>query len=135
MLNAIRKQKGFTLLELLIVIVIIGILIALVLPNLISGPARARDSKRKTHLRDLRNGLEGYYNDNSAYPAALSTLTEGTTPYIKELPKDPKSNSDYTYTTTGTPPSSYTLQATLENKNDKDAKDPNSGLYEVVSAQ
>ena len=138
MLTALRKNKGFTLLELLIVIVIIGILIALVLPNLISGPARARDSKRKTDLRDIRNGLEQYYNDNSSYPSGLTTLTTGSTPYVKTLAKDPKSGADYTYTPSpagGPTYSSYTLQATLENKNDKDIKSGTTDTYEVTNAQ
>ncbi|MEI7818686.1 MAG: prepilin-type N-terminal cleavage/methylation domain-containing protein [bacterium] len=138
MVTALRKNKGFTLLELLIVIVIIGILIALVLPNLVSGPARARDSKRKTDLRDIRNGLEQYYNDNSSYTANLTVLTSGTTPYIKTLPKDPKSGADYSYTPApagGPTYSSYSLTATLENKNDKDIKSGTTDTYEIVAAQ
>jgi type II secretion system protein G len=74
MLFGLHKQKGFTLLELLIVVVIIGILLLLVLPNLIAGPARARDARRKADLRSIKDGLEQYYNDNSNYPAALSAL-------------------------------------------------------------
>lgn len=107
---AIRKQKGFTLLELLIVIVIIGILIALVLPNLINGPIRARDVRRKEDLNAISSGLEQYYNDNQAYPAAMADLTAGS--YLKEVPKDPRSNADYTYTAlpaTGPPYTSFTL--------------------------
>jgi len=138
MIATLRKQKGFTLLELLIVIVIIGILIALVLPNLISGPARARDSKRKTDMRDIRNGLEQYYNDNSTYSADLTTLTTGSTPYVKSLPKDPKTGTDYPYTPSpagGPTFSSYTLSATLENKNDKDIKTGTPDTYEITNAQ
>ncbi len=133
---AIRKQKGFTLLELLIVIVIIGILIALVLPNLINGPIRARDVRRKEDLNAISSGLEQYYNDNQAYPAAMADLTAGS--YLKEVPKDPRSNADYTYTAlpaTGPPYTSFTLTATLENKNDKDVKSGTTDTYEVVNKQ
>jgi len=139
MIATLRKQKGFTLLELLIVIVIIGILIALVLPNLISGPARARDSKRKADLRDIRNGLEQYYNDNSSYTADLNSLTLGATPYNKTIAKDPKTGNDYVYAPTAAGGSgaftTYTLTATLENKNDKDIKTGSTDSYELVSAQ
>lgn len=133
---AIRKQKGFTLLELLIVIVIIGILIALVLPNLINGPIRARDVRRKEDLNAISSGLEQYYNDNQAYPAAMTDLTTGS--YLKEVPTDPRSNSNYAYTplpNTGPPYTSFTLQATLENQNDKDIKSGTTDTYEVVNKQ
>lgn len=133
---AIRKQKGFTLLELLIVIVIIGILIVLVLPNLINGPIKARDSSRKQHLYAISNGLEQYYNDNQAYPAALSDLVPGN--HLKEIPKDPRSQADYSYTplpATGPPYTSFTVQATLENENDKDIKTGTTDTYEIANQQ
>lgn len=137
MLLELRKQKGFTLLELLIVIVIIGILIALVLPNLINGPIKARDVSRKENLNAISSGLEQYYNDNSAYPATITQLTAGTPPYLKEIPKDPKTQTDYVYTAlpSGGPIyTSFTLQAKLENKNDKEINVPPE-TYQVVNKQ
>ena len=62
------KQKSFTLIEMLIVVVIIGILAAALIPRLQSVQARARDTVRKTDLANIRNALELYYNDNSTYP-------------------------------------------------------------------
>ena len=149
MSRLLKKQEGFTLLELLIVIVIIGILAVLIIPNLVSGPQRARDSQRKSDLRNIKTALETYYNDNNSYPTAggasctpnasgcLGTvLTGGSTPYMKTVPNDPKGGQNYTYTPS--PAScaagacvSYTLTATLENDKDKDAQ---SGTYTVNSA-
>lgn len=130
-------QKGFTLLELLIVIVIIGILAVLIIPNLASGPARGRDSQRKSDLRNIKTALESYYNDNSSYPAAASWETDlqGGPPYMKDVPEDPKTQADYTYTPApaGGPYTSYTLQTTLENTSDKEAGA--GGVYQVTSAQ
>lgn len=140
MLFGLHKKKGFTLLELLIVVVIIGILLLLVLPNLISGPARARDARRKADLREISNGLEQYYNDNSSYPAALNSLTAGAAPYVKSVPNDPKTGTGYTYNPApsgGPTYTSYTLQTVLEYENDKDIKpnSNNSRTYEVTSSQ
>ena len=145
----LKKQGGFTLLELLIVIVIIGILAVLIIPNLASGPARARDAQRKSDLRNIKTALETYFNDNNSYPTAgaasctpsvascLGTvLSTGSTPYMKVVPNDPKSGQNYTYSPT--PAScaagactSYTLAATLENSHDSQAV---NGVYTVNSA-
>lgn len=61
-------KKTFTLIEMLIVIVIIGILAAALVPRLQSVQARARDAKRKVDLRTIGNGVEMYKTDNSVYP-------------------------------------------------------------------
>jgi len=131
--QSLRSQKGFTLLELLIVIVIIFVLAIVIVPNLVSGPARARDSQRKADMRTIKTSLENYYNDNNSYPATLQVLAEGSSPYIKTLPTDPKTKEVYVYTTTGNPPSNYLLKATLENSGDKDAKSGTTNIYELSS--
>lgn len=119
--NIIKKQGGFTLLELLIVIVIIGILALLIIPNITSAPKKARDTQRKTDLRAVQKGLEEYFTSNNAYPAALTALSDTTTgsPIIKTIPTDPKNASPFVYTfTNGTPTGGYTLKACLENGGD-----------------
>ncbi len=117
--SVLRKQGGFTLLELLIVIVIIGILALLIIPNITSAPKKARDTKRKTDITTVRKGLEEYFVNNNAYPAALSDLTTGSAPIIKTLPTDPKNVSPYLYTyTPASGNTTYTLTACLENDQD-----------------
>ncbi len=59
-----RKIKTFTLIEMLIVIVIIGILASALVPRLISVQERARDAKRSTDMVQIYNGLTIYFNDN-----------------------------------------------------------------------
>ena len=118
-LKSLKKQEGFTLLELLIVIVIIGILALLILPNITSAPKKAHDTKRKTDLTAMQKGLEEYYVDNNSYPTALSALTVGSAPIMKTIPTDPKNVSPYVYTyTPANGNTTYTLDACLENDQD-----------------
>jgi len=137
MRNLLTKQEGFTLLELLVVIVIIGILAVLLVPNLASGPQRARDSQRKSDLRNVQTALESYHSDKDSYPSGdYAGLTALLAPdYVKSLPTDPKTKGDYTYTPagcTGAACTSYTLSATLENTKDSAINNPPAG-YNVTS--
>jgi type II secretion system protein G len=116
------RNKGFTLIELLIVLAIIGVLSSILLANLISAKARARDAERKSDLRQLQAAFEMYRADQGTYPAAPlpncgSALVVGGTTYIQKIPCDPTNSGQnvYTYTTTG---ATYTLTACLENVND-----------------
>jgi type II secretion system protein G len=61
-------KKGFTLLELLVVISIIGLLSSVVLASVNSARENARDTKRISDLREVRTALEMYYTDNGFYP-------------------------------------------------------------------
>ncbi len=134
-------QKGFTLIEMLVVISIIGILATLVAANLNSARSRARDAERKSDMKNIQTALRIYYNDNGRYPAndgsyqmlacdpaAASCVwggkwNIGTTVYMQTLPQDPLSPShEYRYIMGTSSDSgdtdSYILQACLENKSD-----------------
>jgi prepilin-type N-terminal cleavage/methylation domain-containing protein len=63
-----KNSKGFTIVELLIVIVVIGILAALVLNSFRGVQERARDTKRRTDINSQASQLEVYYTDNGGYP-------------------------------------------------------------------
>ena len=64
----LKSQKGFTIVELLIVIVVIGILAALVLNTFAGVQKRARDTQRQTAINSMATQLEVYYNDRGSYP-------------------------------------------------------------------
>ena len=118
------NQRGFTLLELLVVIVIISILVTLTAVSYSNAQLRSRDSKRKSDISALRNALELRFNDNGSYPSAITDLS---TNYINPRPKDPKDNAEYDYTSS--PSTVYQIWACLENTNDaeKDAADGAAG--------
>lgn len=72
-----KRQSGFTIVELLIVIVIIGILAGLVVTQILGATAKARDTERKTDLDQIANQLEAYYAKRGGYPTAsdLGSIT------------------------------------------------------------
>ena len=102
-----NKQKGFTLLEVMVVIVILGILASLVVPNLLGNKEKADQQKAVSDIVALENALDMYKLDNSVYPTteqgleALITKPSSPEPrnyredgYLKRLPQDPWRN-DY----------------------------------------
>jgi type IV pilus assembly protein PilA len=73
MLKTIQKvQKGFTIIELLIVIAIIAILAGLVLNNFQGAQAKARDTQRVTRINAIHSKLEEFYNEANGYPASAA---------------------------------------------------------------
>lgn len=71
--HLIKKYQAFTLIELLIVIAVIGILVAVILPNLIGMRERARDTVRKNDVNQLKKALRLYFDDFGAYPKNSSS--------------------------------------------------------------
>ena len=90
-----NRQSGFTLLELIIVIAIIGILATIAMPALRNVPVRAKESVLKTNLRTLRDMIDQYYGDKGKYPTSLDALVEEG--YVRKLPVDPITKSSETW--------------------------------------
>jgi general secretion pathway protein G len=119
-----KKQKGFTLIEMLIVVAIIGVLSALILVGLGSFRSRGRDARRIADVKQVQNALEVYYTKNLKYPEVLggagdrwseltSLITEGGIG-ISQLPEDPLSPSQsYDYKDCNNQ-QGYVIAATLE---------------------
>ncbi len=68
------KGKGFTLVELLVVIVIIGILVALILPNTLRAIRQANTKECASNIRSIDTAIQMFYTENRAWPAALVNL-------------------------------------------------------------
>jgi general secretion pathway protein G len=109
-----RRQRGFTLIEIMVVVVIIGILGALIVPKLLGRTGEAKVTAAKADLASLSNALKLYKLDNQRYPtteqglnALVSKPTTGPAAngwkaggYIDKLPKDPWGNP-YQYLSPG----------------------------------
>jgi general secretion pathway protein G len=90
-----RAEQGFTLLEMLIVVTIIGILAAIAMPKLKDMPMRANEVVLKNNLHTIRDVLDQYYGDKGRYPASLEALVkEG---YFRAIPMDPITKSNATW--------------------------------------
>ncbi len=118
-----KNSKGFTLIEILIVVSIIGLLTSATLLGLGSFRATGRDTRRMSDLRQIQNALELYYAKNSIYPNALSDITTASIG-ISSLPKDPNTNLDYEYSKTNCQSGvSYVLGTVFEDANNRALKD------------
>src|SRR3989338_3396063 len=96
-----KKSKGFTSIELLVVISIIGLLASIVLVSLNSARVKARDTRRLMDMHQIMLALEQYATDNGdLYPTGVydscypnwDTLASTLAPYISSLPLDPINN-------------------------------------------
>ena len=108
------NQNGFTLIEIMVVVVILGILAAIVVPRLLSRPDEARVTKAKTDIKGLESSLGLFKLDNGFYPtteqglrALVSKPETGRIPtkfpdggYLKKVPQDPWGH-DYIYLSPG----------------------------------
>ena len=138
--NPFKSQRGFSLLELLVVMLIIGLLTGLGISSYVTAQKKSRDNRRKQDLSSISKALEVYYNDWGRYPGYVlvgdnaimeacgdtaqsacvwGELWQGqaNTLYMTELPMDPSDGLSYAYQNSG---DGYRLFAHLENDQDPD---------------
>lgn len=98
-----KKNQGFTLIEVMVVVVILGILAAIIVPKIMSRPEQARMVKVKQDILAIQSALDLYNLDNGYYPTSdqglMALIKQPTTPpiplnwkpdgYLRQLPNDP----------------------------------------------
>lgn len=116
-----KKNRGFTLVELLIVIIIIAVLAAVVVPKFANSGIRSKEAALRSDLKVMRNAIDLFKSDVGCYPAALGDLTASVAPangkdsagankaitpadfkgpYMEAVKPDPVSGGAFTYSTT-----------------------------------
>lgn len=91
MIKSLKGRKGFTLLELMIVIAIIGILATIAQPMFKTAVKKSREAALKEDLFNIRNVLDQYYANNGKYPGSLNDLVDKG--YMRSIPVDPITGS------------------------------------------
>jgi len=95
--NSVR-ESGFTLVELMVVMLIIGVLAAIAIPSYISSVKNAKEAVLKEDLHVLRNAIDSYTMDKEKAPQSLDDLVQSG--YLKSIPKDPMTHSSETWVAT-----------------------------------
>jgi type IV pilus assembly protein PilA len=144
----LNGEKGFTLVELLVVIVIIGILVAIAIPVFLSQRGAAQDRSIESDVRNVLPVLETYYADNNAYPALETTtlfaatasegkafdLATGTTPPTGEYVVTVSPGVTITIDVdSSTSPASYVITGTHADRSTEYQYDSTTGTLEETT--
>jgi len=120
-----KQDAGFTLVELMIVMAIIGVLAMVAVPSYIQAIKHAREAVLMEDLRTMRSAIDSYTMDKQKAPQSLDDLIQDG--YLKSIPKDPMTNSTTTWQT-DTSDSMHSLDQT-----DPGVDDVHSGSDETGS--
>ncbi len=122
-------NKGFTLVEMMVVIAIIAILTGIIITGLVGSKAKSRDAKRASDLSQIQLAVEQFFDRCDQYPTSLIPTAGGAGicpnntsgipitfgNFISVIPKDPTTNSSYDYVVNnGTTPTDYVLHTKFE---------------------
>src|SRR5690348_11638976 len=110
MSSRLKQQQGFTLIEIMVVILILGLLATLVVQSLRGATDKAKRTKAMADIAELKTALDRYYIDNGSYPSTEQGLQALVSPpgqggadpdgYIRRVPNDPW-NNPYVYSSDG----------------------------------
>ena len=95
------ELKGFTFVEVMVVLAIVALLLTIALPRYFSGLERAKDAILHQDLMTMRNAIDNYHSDKGSYPYSLDSLVEQK--YLRNIPVDPITEQADTWITVPLP--------------------------------
>lgn len=110
-----ESERGFTLIEMMIVVAIIAILVGILVPNFMRARAQAQTAACEANLKEIATALELYETDNDHYPTSGSVDPSNTElqAYLKQTPVDPVAGPGVYYSFTVTNPDTATAAYTI----------------------
>jgi general secretion pathway protein G len=129
-MKARKNQKGFTLIELIVVVTIIGILAAVAISNVKWAQTKAREAALHHDLFEFRKAIDDYYADKQKYPESLHALLQEH--YLRNIPADPITGKADWEEVQNTPDPSDASAVPTDPAAQADTTAP--GIYDVHSA-
>ena len=120
-----HSSKGFSLIELLVVVTIIGILAAVAIVNVRTAQRKAREAALKDNLFQMRKAIDNFYADKQRFPTDLNELVPN---YLRAIPKDPMTQADDWEQVVDTPSPDQ-----MESETDPEAASQGPGVIDVKS--
>lgn len=123
-----QSARGFTLIELIVVMAIVALLVSVAAPRYFLSVENARDQSLRTSLRVMRDAIDQFYADKGRYPQTLQDLTENR--YLREIPEDPITGRQDSWVAAEAPPSATANQGGMTDvKSGATALDRNGKPY------
>ena len=122
-----RGNRGFTLIELVVVVSIIGILAAIALVNVRGAQRKTAETILKADLHNMRKAIDDFYADRQRFPTSLQELVE--TGYMRKLPPDPITKSAETWVGVPDQPTAEDLSSSW----DSEVEPTQPGIIDVKS--
>ena len=127
LLSRRRNQRGFSLIELIVVVTIIGILAGIALINVNTAQRKAREAALRDNLFQMRKAIDNFYADKQRYPQSLEELVPN---YIRKIPKDPITMQQDWETVMDDP---LSLEGEMSAETDPEATTGQPGIIDVKS--
>lgn len=125
MLTEPEKKRGFTLIELMVVMTIIAILLTIVAPRYFNSVSKAEEAVLRENLTLIRDAIDKYHADSGRYPDSLDELAQKK--YLRKLPMDPVLKSDSGWIVV--PPEDVKLGVVYDVKSGATGKSRDGSLY------